>query len=232
MKNNIIIATIKSWNVKNAKQFAHDVSEYCNVTIVSEKDQLSSKLLQSLNPRYIFFPHWSWIIPPEIFNNYECIVFHMTDLPFGRGGSPLQNLLVRKVYQTKISAIKVQGGVDTGPIYFKKPFDISQGSANEIFTRLSDMIFHEMIPKFLQHKLVPVEQQGEIISFKRRKPEQSNMLNHEINTLSDAYDFIRMLDGEGYPTAYIEIGDHKLLLQGVKKQDGKLVGTFEITQSR
>ena len=47
------------------------------------------KLLESYNPRYIFFPHWSWIVPKEIFEKYECVCFHMTDLPFGRGGSPL-----------------------------------------------------------------------------------------------------------------------------------------------
>jgi len=40
-----------------------------------------------------------WIILKEIFENYEIILFHMTDLPYGRGGSPLQNLIVRgKVY--------------------------------------------------------------------------------------------------------------------------------------
>ena len=31
----------------------------------------------------------------EIHENYKCIIFHMTDLPFGRGGSPLQNLISR-----------------------------------------------------------------------------------------------------------------------------------------
>ena len=46
----------------------------------------------------------------------------MTDLPFGRGGSPLQNLIVRGYKSTKLTAIKVQSGIDTGDIYLKKPF--------------------------------------------------------------------------------------------------------------
>ncbi len=58
------------------------------------KDLEVSKLLE-FSPRYIFFPHWSWIIPKEIYEKFECVIFHMTDLPFGRGGSPLQNLIVR-----------------------------------------------------------------------------------------------------------------------------------------
>ncbi len=51
------------------------------------------------------------------FFNFNCVVFHMTDLPFGRGGSPLQNLISRGIYKTKISAIKVVKEIDAGPIY-------------------------------------------------------------------------------------------------------------------
>ena len=46
-------------------------------------------------------------MPSEIIRNYECICFHETDLPFGRGGSPIQNLIVRGFKTTKISAIKM-----------------------------------------------------------------------------------------------------------------------------
>lgn len=44
----------------------------------------------------------------------------MTDLPYGRGGSPLQNLIVRNHYKTKISEIRVKKEIDSGPIYLKK----------------------------------------------------------------------------------------------------------------
>ena len=44
----------------------------------------------------------------------------MTDLPYGRGGSPLQNLIANKIYDTKISAIRAEGGIDTGRIYLKE----------------------------------------------------------------------------------------------------------------
>ena len=44
----------------------------------------------------------------------------MTDLPFGRGGSPLQNLIVRGFEETMTSAIKVTKGIDTGDIYLKE----------------------------------------------------------------------------------------------------------------
>ena len=83
-------------------------------------------------------PHWSYIIPKDIFNLFNCVVFHMTDLPFGRGGSPLQNLIIRGYEKTKISALKVTNGIDSGPIYLKKPLSLD-GTAYEIMIRASQL---------------------------------------------------------------------------------------------
>ena len=49
----------------------------------------------------------TYYIDKSIYEKHECILFHMTDLPFGRGGSPLQNLLLRDIEKTKISLIKI-----------------------------------------------------------------------------------------------------------------------------
>jgi len=50
---------------------------------------------------------------------------------FRKGGSPLQNLIERGIKKTKISAIKVDGGIDTGDIFFKRDLDL-YGTAEEI----------------------------------------------------------------------------------------------------
>lgn len=87
-------------------------------------------------------------MPREITDNWECVVFHMTDLPYGRGGSPLQNLIVRGHKDTKISAVRMTEKLDGGPVYMKHALFLD-GSAQEIFVRCSDIIFQEMIPMFL-----------------------------------------------------------------------------------
>ncbi len=81
----------------------------------------------------------------------------MTDLPFGRGGSPLQNLIERGIENTKISAIKVDDGIDTGDIYFKESLNLN-GTADEIFIRASQIIFNKMIPKIINEKILPKKQ--------------------------------------------------------------------------
>ena len=56
----------------------------------------------------------------------------MSDLPYGRGGSPLQNLIIREHRKTMISAIQCVKEIDAGPVYLKKPLSL-EGSAEEIF---------------------------------------------------------------------------------------------------
>jgi methionyl-tRNA formyltransferase len=183
-----------------------DLNQPESWTWIRNKAEFTLEELKKLNPEKIFIPHWSYIIPPEIYETYECIVFHMTDLPFGRGGSPLQNLIARGIYDTKISALRVTEGLDTGPVYLKKPLNLN-GTAEEIFLRASGVI-EEMILEIISENLKPAEQTGEPEIFKRRKPEESNIAN--LTDINKLFDHIRMLDAEGYPAAFLEIGNFRL----------------------
>lgn len=173
---------------------------------ISAKTEFILENLKEIKPDKIFIPHWSYIIPTTIFSSYECIVFHMTDLPFGRGGSPLQNLIIRGYETTKISAIKVSSGIDTGDVYLKKSLSL-KGSAKEIFISASEII-EEMIVEILKNEIFPVAQDGEIVEFKRRKPEDGNIIN--LKEVNEIYDYIRMLDCDGYPNAYLETDSFKI----------------------
>lgn len=203
----IIIATVKSWNIERAQALQKQYEGVHDIVIYTTKEELAEDNVRDFNPDYILLPHWSYLIPNAITDNWECVVFHMTDLPYGRGGSPLQNLIVRGHKETKISAIKVTEKLDGGPVYMKRPLSL-EGSAQEIFVRCSDIIFHEMIPMFLTEKLTPMPQEGEPVIFKRRKPEDGEITSDM--DLNKIYDYIRMLDAEGYPRAYMEFGDYKM----------------------
>lgn len=199
MKNRFIILSEKKWHENLFNQLKSKVNEN-EWLLINKKENFNLQLLNEFKPDKIFIPHWSYIIPEEIFNSFDCIVFHMTDLPFGRGGSPLQNLIVRGIKSTKISAIKVQSGIDTGDVYLKKSLDLV-GTAHEIFQR-SSIIIGEMVKEIIVNNCKPFPQTGEIVEFKRRKPEESNI--SELEDLENIYNYIRMLDCEGYPNAFIE----------------------------
>ncbi len=194
-----ILLTEKSWHEPLFNSLQQELAEY-NWVLINDKNDFNLEYISNLAPEKIFIPHWSYIIPEEIFLKYPCVVFHMTDLPYGRGGSPLQNLIVRGKKETKISALLVDKGLDTGDIFLKSELPL-HGTAQEIFLRSVDVI-KEMIKTIIVESLQPVPQEGQPENFKRRKPSDGNIENLE--DLHSIYDFIRMLDAEGYPNAFIE----------------------------
>ena len=227
MNRNILIVTIKSWNIKNFNLLKQEYKDF-NFYLIKNKDDLNIDAVSKINPKFIFFPHWSWFISESIYTNFKCVVFHTSDLPFGRGGSPLQNLIMRQIYHTKISALEVVKEYDAGKIYLKEDVDISYGSAKEIFIKISNIIFFKMIPQILLNDITPISQVGEVVNFERRTKEESNLKTLKNPNMIKIYDFIRMLDADGYPKAFLDFKNYKIEFSLVKKKDKKLIGRFEI----
>lgn len=223
---NILIVSEKRWNKELVSHLQSTMPQYA-FYLISQKEDFTVERIDSISPVKIFIPHWSYIIPSAIFERYECIVFHMTDLPYGRGGSPLQNLIVRGLTATKLSALRVEAGLDTGPVYLKMDLSLS-GTAEEIFVRANKLV-GKMIVEIIQNNLQPVPQEGDPVIFKRRKPEQSDMSGLE--KLEEIFDYIRMLDADGYPHAYIEKGEFRYeFTRASIKADGSIVADVKITK--
>jgi methionyl-tRNA formyltransferase len=151
----------------------------------------------------------------------------MTDLPYGRGGSPLQNLIVRGYTDTKISALRVNNGIDTGDIYCKAELSLL-GTAEEIFLRASQTI-ETLIRDIIDKKMSPIPQEGEPVQFKRRKPEDGDI--KDLEDIQTVYDYIRMLDAEGYPNAFVEIGKFRLEFRRASlKSDNSIIADVRISK--
>ncbi len=223
-KKTCIILSEKKWNnnLVNKLKKKSDNIEWIKIDV---KNDFNYDSLLKIKPNKIFIPHWSYIIPEKIYNNFECIVFHMTDLPYGRGGSPLQNLIIRGHKHTKISAIKVVKELDAGPIYLKKDL-LLKGSAQEIFD-LANEVVKDMIIEIVKTKPVPIKQEGKPTLFKRRKPSMSNM--NDLESLDEVYDFIRMLDADGYPHAFLETEKLKFEFTDANfKNKNEIIATVKI----
>ena len=211
---NIAIVSNKEWHRKYTAEISFRTG--CDVVYLDKQEDVCFATLQSYNPRYIFFPHWSYIIPAEVYENFECVIFHMTDLPFGRGGSPLQNLVERGIYETKLSSIRCSKVLDGGDVYQKRPLSL-WGTAEEIYLRAAELA-KEMMIEIATACLKPVPQSGEPVFFKRRKPEQSNI--GSLDSLEKVFDYIRMLDANGYPHAYLDSGRLHLEFERASLKNG------------
>jgi methionyl-tRNA formyltransferase len=108
----------------------------------------------------------------------------------------------------------------------KRPLCL-EGAASEIFLRAAGEI-ESMIEAIIRQEPEPQAQQGEPVNFRRRTPEESDLAQAPIHDLNDFFDFIRMLDAEGYPHAFFELHGHRLEFSRVQMEPDRLVGTFVI----
>jgi len=189
-------------------------------------EELSLALVRKMRPRYIFFLHWSWRVPDKILHECECVCFHMTDVPFGRGGSPLQNLISRGIRETKLTALRMTDTFDAGPVFLKEPLSLD-GGAEEIYLR-AGKLSARMIEHIARVEPTPMPQKGEAVNFKRRKPEQSEIKSPA--NLEELYDFIRMLDADGYPRAFLEHNGFRFEFSRAALYDGHVMADVKISQ--
>ena len=186
--------------------------------LLSSPKKLTINYLKRKKPEIIFFPDWSWMIPNEIISNYKCICFHESNLPKFRGGSPIQNQIIRGITKTKTTAFIMNEKIDAGDIILQKNLSL-EGSIQEIFSRMAENDY-SLILKIINGKYKRRKQSGKPTTYSRRKPKESELksLNHSKNYL---YNFIRMLE-DPYPNAFIRIGKQKLVFKKAIYNNKKL----------
>ena len=218
----IIIVSNKEWHRKYVKEIATRTNK--DVIYIDNKECITYDYLHTLQPEWVFFPHWSYIIPAEVYANMNCVIFHMTDLPFGRGGSPLQNLIARGIYETKLSALKCTAQLDAGDIYIKQPLSL-WGTAEEIYLRAAELT-KEMIIQIVKEKPQLHKQQGEPVVFRRRKPSEGDI--GKLKYLSEVFDYIRMLDADTYPPAFLDKNNLHIEFTRASLKDGHILADAKI----
>jgi methionyl-tRNA formyltransferase len=219
--SNSVIAYSKDWFEKHPKSEGFKTLELIEIT---KKEDLNLENLRKINPRYIFFPHWNWKVEPDIFEAFECVVFHTAPLPYGRGGNPIQNLIIREFNNSPVCALKMTDELDGGPIYDRQEISLD-GNIDEIFSRIAKCV-EDLILKICRTNPTPLPQQGNIVSFQRLSHADNQLLQgYSINEL---YDRIRMVDGEGYSRAHITFGDHKIEFYEAKLVNNELVAKIRI----
>lgn len=219
-----IVASSKDWFKKHAKSKAY---QELDIYEISKKEELTLELLEKIKPRFIFFPHWNWIVGPEIFNRYECVVFHTAPLPYGRGGSPVQNLILQGLVTSPVNALRMTDSLDGGPVYGAMEISLD-GTIRDIFERIASVV-EELILDLVKNEPTPVEQKGEPFYFKRLSPKDNELPTDA--TLNDWYNRIRMVDGEGYPPAFIKYGKYKINFSSASLQGNELTAQIRLSKN-
>lgn len=220
-----LVVGSKTWNRRGFETRLRGLPG--NWHFAGQRDELTLAGVRALRPRFVFFLHWSWKVPDELIREFECVCFHMTDVPYGRGGSPLQNLIVRGQRETKLTALRMTAEFDAGPVYMKSPLSL-EGGGEEILIRATERSC-EMIAAMVRRTPKPRAQRGAVTVFKRRQSEESRLGGQ--SSLTQVHDVVRMLDASGYPKAFIEHGGFRYEFSRAALYDGRVVADVTITRS-
>ena len=179
--------------------------------IVRSREQYDEAALQDFKPDLMLFYGWSWIISAAVLTRTPCVMLHPSPLPKYRGGSPIQNQIIRGETQSAVTLFLMDERLDAGPILGQRFFSLA-GSLDDIFTRISTLGL-ELTLQLLDKGLNPVSQnEAEATSYPRRRPEDSEITIEEIREEKAVYLYnkVRMLQSP-YPTAFIRTADGKKL---------------------
>ena len=217
---NYIVASSRDWNREG---FAN-LQLYAGSWEWAATPEALTEAVSRLQPRYVFFLHWNWKVAQEIWSRFECVCFHMTDVPYGRGGSPLQNLIAAGHDETMLSALRMVEAMDAGPVYAKRPLPL-QGRAEDIYIAAGRLSF-DLIRLIVETRPQPQPQEGKATVFLRRRPEQSKL--PMTDDLKSIYDHIRMLDAPGYPLAFIDYGNVRIEFCQAELQKGEILAQIRM----
>lgn len=143
--------------------------------------------------------HYPALIPKEHFCLHRCnIVIHGSDLPSGRGRSPIHWQVEEGHNEITLTMFEMGDGADNGPIYFRHKLSLD-GTELLPYIRLKLLRAElDMIDIFLSKwPMTPLEQQGEPSYYPKRSRENQKLDPNK--TIAEQFDKMRVSDNERYP---------------------------------
>lgn len=160
-----------------------------------------------------FFLGCERIVPGNVLSrNKHNIVIHPSDLPKGKGFSPLAWQILEGENSIPIVLFEAVEEVDAGVIYYK---DILEFQGNELNDDIKDAQGRktvELVLRFLEsYPDVPgIEQSGKGTVYPRRTTTDSEL---DIDkSIKDQFNLLRVVDNEKYP-AFFELNGYKYILK-------------------
>ena len=130
--------------------------------------------LRSAGGQALVVAAYGLILPPPVLNVFPagCINVHASLLPRWRGAAPIQRAILAGDRETGISIMRMEQGLDTGPVYFTRTIEIlpddSAGSLHDRLAALGARCIVEALPQIGDGTLAPVPQPSDGITYARK----------------------------------------------------------------
>lgn len=133
-------------------------------------DRETIEKLQAFRPDIIIVAAYGKILPQEVLDipPFGCINVHASLLPRWRGASPIQNALLAGDTETGVTIMKMDAGMDTGPILKQKTISIDPTDTTATLlpklAEASATLLNNSLEEWLENKMEPSPQSSEGIT--------------------------------------------------------------------
>lgn len=183
-----------------------------HVTLVTNQEEV-------LEGEIAFYLGCLRITPPEVLaRNRRNLVVHASDLPRGRGFSPLTYQIMEGTNRIPVCLLDAAEAVDSGPVVYREWIDYEGHELiGELRQKLGAMTV-ELCLRFMEEAVPPLgaPQRGDPSIYPRRRPADS-ILDPE-KSIAEQFDLLRTVDNESYP-AYFDFRGHRYVIKIEKMEE-------------
>lgn len=189
----ILVDTPDSWILPWAESLRKILSPFHDVSLCLVKEEIPEGDMA-------FLLGCTKLLPPRFLGrNRMNLVVHESDLPRGRGWSPVAWQVIEGADRIPVVLFEAVENLDSGPIYLRSGIELDGTELLPEIREIQGKKTVELVLTFLEKwpDLEPVEQVGKPTFFPRRTVNQDRV---DINrTIAENFDHLRIVDNERYP---------------------------------
>jgi len=189
-----VVVDNPSWIVPFAERLVAELRQ-------SGEDAVFAGRHQDIAPGAVaFYLGCLQVTPPDVLaRNRRNLVVHESDLPRGRGFSPLTWQILEGHNRIPVCLLEAVEGVDAGPVIYR---DVIEYNGHELVDELRQKLGELTVTlcrRFLAETLPPAgePQQGDATFHARRRPADSRL--DPAHTIAEQFNLLRVVDNERYP---------------------------------
>tara|TARA_B110000008_G_C16960056_1_gene559785 strand:+ start:766 stop:1404 length:639 start_codon:yes stop_codon:yes gene_type:complete len=212
MKIQILVDNPNSWIVPYSKQLIEKIQNQFEIKpklLFSQEEIVKGEILCLLGCETIF---------KDLHLNKYNLVVHESDLPKGKGWSPLTWQVLEGKNQIPITLFEATESVDAGKIYASEYIKLNGSELLEEIKHQQGLKTIDLILNFIKNKrkIKGKTQKGESTFYSKRGPNDSEL---DINkTINEQFNLLRVVDNDRYP-AYFKKNGAKYIIKIFKDEE-------------
>ncbi len=143
------------------------------------------------------------LTPPDILaRNRRNLVVHASDLPRGRGFSPLTWQVLEGATRIPVCLLDAAHEADAGPVVYRAELEFKGAELIDEMRQALGRLTITLCRRFMAEETPPegVEQQGEAGVYPRRTPDDSRL--DPDKSIAEQFDLLRVVDNRRYPAFF------------------------------